>query len=130
MVKERIPQGASNSARGEDIKIPPPKPRAPPPRLLSDEYTPAAAKAQQKRDKNMTATWKVDEVDKHDYKTALGSTFNDREHSLNSAAPRIKGYETQRVEMRTFAVDRLRATAKARYGTVADLFHAVCLQIS
>ena len=124
MVKERTPQGATNSARKEEAKVPPPKPRAPPPRLLSDEFQPMAAQ-KKKKDVIGTATWKVDEVGTHDYKTALGHTFNEKEHSLINGLPKAKGYETQRLEMRTFAVDRLRATAKGRYGSVADLFRAV-----
>ena len=127
MVKERTPQGATNSAHIEDSGVPPPKPRVPPPRLLTDEFEPTSRKSKSfgKKDKTVTATWKVDEVSKHDFKTVLGHTFNDKEHSLMSQAPKPKGYETQRREMRTFAVDKLRATAKERYGTVADMFAAV-----
>lgn len=107
--------------------MPPPKPRVAPPRLLTDEYTPAATKAKEKREA-VTATWKMNHVDTHDYKTVLAHTFNDKEHGLLNVAPKAKSYNTQRLEMRTFAVDRLRATAAARYGSVADLFHAVRLR--
>jgi hypothetical protein len=128
MVKERARQGATNSARGENtsasavLAVPPPKPRAPPPKMLSEEDFVATAK-KKKLAKGGTATWKIDEVEDHDYKPA--HQFNDKEHLHSLNAPVVKGYETQRRDMRTFAVDRLRATAKERYGTVADLFNAV-----
>jgi hypothetical protein len=72
-----------------------------------------------------TATWTVEEQTKSDYKTALEASYNSKEAAMLKNAPKAKGYETQRLEMRTFAVDKLRATAKERYGTVAELFQAV-----
>jgi Ca2+-binding EF-hand superfamily protein len=130
MVKERARQGATNSARSDAsapaAPVPAPKPRPPPPRMLSDSDFTAVAAAKKKNAPGGTATWKVDEVEAHNYKTCLNDTHNDREHGLAGQAPaRVKGYETQRLEMRTFAVDRLRATAQERYGTVADLFNAM-----
>ncbi len=48
--------------------------------------------------------------------------------SLHSA-PKQKGFQTQRNQMRTFAVDKLKKTAVDRYGSVVDMFHAVRSQI-
>lgn len=123
MGRVRLPQGqTNNSSTGE---LPTPKPKSYTRNLIGDEVE------LDTREKKVhaaigTATWTVDQGVKQDYGTALEGTYNKKEHDLMMIkVPKQPGFQTQRTNMRTFAVDKLKKTANERYGSVADLFQAM-----
>jgi hypothetical protein len=123
MGRVRLPQGQTNSSSTGEL--PTPKPKSFARNLIGDEVE-VDTRAKKVHAAIGTATWTIDEGVKQDYATALESTYNKKEHDLMmSKVPKQPGFQTQRSNMRTFAVDKLSKTANERYGSVADMFQAV-----